>query len=1153
LANNLINNCPVTADDAKRAIMIYGPDTATLQGKMTKHPGQHVPTFTPVQVPQFVLEHHKNVTLCQDFFYVQGLPFLHTISRKLQFRTVTPVPNRKKDTMLKETKRVVNLYEHRGFEIMDIHADNEFECIRDDIRPIELDIVPVDEHVGEVERSIRTIKERARCTIHGLPYRRYPKAMIIDLVHASVRSLNQVPAQDGISDRISPLTLVTGQGNVDYNQLKLCFGSYVQVFEDNTITNTTAPRSIAAIALTISPNENGSYRFMNLLTGKVLHRRKFTELPITQDVIHQVEHLASLEKQPPIKDGCPQFGWTAEDTIDDEEIDDDEDANDDDVDANDGGNNDDDFPDNDGDDDPTNGQGPDDGDNGAAPNDDDTTDHDGGADENNVVDNDGEAEHVTNDIDAHRETGDADANTDDERPTDALDGAQRSACVPCGAEFGTGRTLTECLEDRGAPYLGFQMFDGTDNPIDAVDTDPIVVPDQAVAHTHGHNLRGNRRNYGHRLDHIMDDAENGKTYDASFLQDYEPEHKVYGTQFLQQAIEKVDEEPRDLHEYVCNYMFTQMTADAGIKKHGQLAVEALMVEFAQLDGLKVFKGLHPGDLTTGEKREALRAINLIKEKRCGKIKGRTVADGSKQREKYSHQDTSSPTVSNDALMMTLVIDALERREVATADVPGAYLHADMDDFTVLKLVGQSVDILCQANPDYKQYVTEENGKKVLYLQLLKALYGCIKSGLLWYELFSGTLKDMGFVLNPYDPCVANATIEGKQCTVCWYVDDLKVSHVKLKVVLDILNAIELRFGGLTITTGNQHTYLGMDITFKKKKGTLQIRMKDYIKEAIVASKEDVSRGVSTPATRALFDIDEDSERLQPKQSDLYHHIVAKLLYVSTRSRLDIQLTIGFLCTRVSCSTKEDWAKLKRLLQYLNRTLDDYLTLGADNMTSLNTWVDASYAVHRDMKSHTGGAISLGIGAVMSKSGKQKLNVKSSTEAEIVAASDYAPNTFWAARFLEHQGYALLENNLHQDNQSAMKMEINGRSSCGQKSRHIDIRYFFLKDRVARGEVDILYCPTEMMIADFFTKPLQGALFRKLKSVIMGEIDVKTFLAMSSGPKERVGRELPAATEKLPVPTMKSGPYGLTYYGQTEKHARSTKRVTYADAARKSSE
>ena len=86
----------------------------------------------------------------------------------------------------------------------------------------------------------------------------------------------------------------------------------------------------------------------------------------------------------------------------------------------------------------------------------------------------------------------------------------------------------------------------------------------------------------------------------------------------------------------------------------------------------------------------------------------------------------------------------------------------------------------------------------------------------------------------------------------------------------------------------------------------------------------------------------------------------------------------------------------------------------------------------------------------------------------------------------------------------------------------------------------------MMVADFFTKPLQGALFRKLKSVIMGEIDIKTFLAMSSGPKELVGKV-------LPVDTIQSGPYGLAYYGQAEKQMRTTGRVSYADAARKCSE
>jgi hypothetical protein len=177
------------------------------------------------------------------------------------------------------------------------------------------------------------------------------------------------------------------------------------------------------------------------------------------------------------------------------------------------------------------------------------------------------------------------------------------------------------------------------------------------------------------------------------------------------------------------------------------------------------------------------------------------------------------------------------------------------------------------------------------------------------------------------------------------------------------------------------------------------------------------------------------------------------------------------------------------------------------MTSMNTWVDASYVVYSDMKSHTG---------VMSKSSKQKVNTKSSTEAEVVGASNYAPNTFWVARFLKHQGYALLNNNFHQDNQSDMKMKINGRSSCGQKAMHIYIWYFFLKDQVARREIDILYCSTKRMVADFFTKPLQGALFKKLKSVIMGEIDFKTFLAMSSGPKECVGKGLPVPTKELLV-------------------------------------
>ena len=150
-------------------------------------------------------------------------------------------------------------------------------------------------------------------------------------------------------------------------------------------------------------------------------------------------------------------------------------------------------------------------------------------------------------------------------------------------------------------------------------------------------------------------------------------------------------------------------------------------------------------------------------------------------------------------MMSMMIDAREKRDVATANVVRAYLNADMPDFVVLKLVGSAVDIMCEVNEKYKKFVTYENGKKVLYLQLLKALYGCVQSALLWYDLFTNTLKVDGFVLNPYDACVANKIVNDKQCTIVWYVDDNKISHVESNVVTAVVKMIEKRFGTMTVT------------------------------------------------------------------------------------------------------------------------------------------------------------------------------------------------------------------------------------------------------------------------------------------------------------------------------------------------------------------
>ena len=128
-------------------------------------------------------------------------------------------------------------------------------------------------------------------------------------------------------------------------------------------------------------------------------------------------------------------------------------------------------------------------------------------------------------------------------------------------------------------------------------------------------------------------------------------------------------------------------------------------------------------------------------------------------------------------------------------------------------------------------------------------------------------------------------------------------------------------------------------------------------------------------------------------------------------------------------------------------------------------------------------MSFGKGTVYATSTKQKLNTKSSTEAELVGVDDCMSQIIWTRYFMKEQGYDV-ENKLYQDNQSAIKLEENGRRSSGKRTRHINIRYFFVKDRIEKKELFINYCPTEDMITDYFTKPLQGALFQKFRKMIL---------------------------------------------------------------------
>lgn len=133
-------------------------------------------------------------------------------------------------------------------------------------------------------------------------------------------------------------------------------------------------------------------------------------------------------------------------------------------------------------------------------------------------------------------------------------------------------------------------------------------------------------------------------------------------------------------------------------------------------------------------------------------------------------------------------------------------------------------------------------------------------------------------------------------------------------------------------------------------------------------------------------------------------------------------------------------------------------------------------------------MSMGTGAMQVLSKKQKLNSRSSTEAELIAVDDAITMILWTRLFMEAQGYPIEKNIIYQDNKSAILLEENGRKSAGKRSRALNIRYFFITDQVEKGNVRIEYCPTDDMIGDFMTKPLQGEKFRKFRAMVLGEQD-----------------------------------------------------------------
>lgn len=483
-------------------------------------------------------------------------------------------------------------------------------------------------------------------------------------------------------------------------------------------------------------------------------------------------------------------------------------------------------------------------------------------------------------------------------------------------------------------------------------------------------------------------------------------------------------------------------------------------------------------LTATERSSVIRSSMFLKMKThpdgaFDKYKARLVAGGDQQ-DKGLYDDLSSPTVSTSGVFTVMAIAAHEGRHAAVVDIGGAFLNASMTTGirNYMRLDRTMSEFLVELDVSYKKYV---DSRGTIIVVLKKALYGCVESAALWYENLSATMRGLGYKRNECDICVFNRTnTRGVQCTATVHVDDLLITSVSKLMLSELTDGLRLRYGEISLNHGPLLNYLGMQVDFSHA-GEARVTMRGYVEEVLNTSG--VQGVARTPATDGLFETRGDAVTVTEGVRVWFHRVVAQLLYLAKRVRPECLTAVAYLATRVTKCDGDDVEKLHRLVRYVRATKDLGLVLrpGRAGVT-VKLYIDASYGVHADGKSHTGSCIVIGdVGAVHCRSTKQNIVCKSSTEAELVGLSDSANQGIHIRNFLLLQGYKVPAVTVYQDNMSCMALIGRGRSGA-ERTRHISIRYFWVKERVDTGEIKIVHMGTKEMYANVLTKPLQGAQF-----------------------------------------------------------------------------
>ena len=239
----------------------------------------------------------------------------------------------------------------------------------------------------------------------------------------------------------------------------------------------------------------------------------------------------------------------------------------------------------------------------------------------------------------------------------------------------------------------------------------------------------------------------------------------------------------------------------------------------------------------------------------------------------------------------------------TLDVPNAFIQCKLPywdedgDRTIMRIEGPMVELLCKLEPGiYEPFVVHESGKPVLHVHIQKAIYCMLHSSLIFYKQWRADLERSGFVINPYDPCVANKMVGGKQFTVTWHVDDVKASHVSQKALDSFADWVQQLYGkysAVKVTRGKEHDYLAMKLIYTDDKGMI-VDMRKYLDDMFEEFPVQLTGKTKSPANDNLFRVMPGASPLTKEKAVVFHSFVMKSMFMSKRARPNVQQVVSYV-------------------------------------------------------------------------------------------------------------------------------------------------------------------------------------------------------------------------------------------------------------------